>query len=55
MDFMKMRAEQLKKDYASCGFPQEVSGFRKEELLLPMRDGKRLRTVLYKQIGRAHV
>ncbi len=51
MDFIKMRAEQLKKDYASCGFPQEVSGFRKEELLLPMRDGKRMRTVLYKPAG----
>lgn len=52
MDFIKMRIEQLKKDYASCGFPETVSGFTREELMLPMRDSKRMRTVLYKPAGR---
>lgn len=51
MDFVKMRTEQLKKDYASCGFPETVSEIVREERMLPMRDGKRMHTVLYKPAG----
>ena len=48
-DFIiKMRAEKMKKDYESSGYPETVTEISKEEIMLPMRDGKRMRTILYK-------
>lgn len=51
MDILKMRTEQLHRDYASCGYPETVSEICREELMLPMQDGKCMRTVFYKPVG----
>lgn len=51
---MKMRAEKMKKDYESSGYPETVSEISKEEIMLPMRDGKCMRTVLYKPSNTDH-
>lgn len=53
MDFMKIRMEQLQKDYASCSYPETFSRISREELMLPMQDGKCMRTVLYHPQGSA--
>ena len=50
-DFMKMRIKQLERDYETCGFPKTVSEYTVEEQMLPMRDGMRMKTVIYKPAG----
>ena len=50
-DFMKMRIKQLERDYETCGCPKTVSEYTVEEQMLPMRDGMRMKTVIYKPAG----
>lgn len=49
--FMEMRIKQLKKDYKDSGFAKTVSAYDTEELMLPMRDGRRMKTVIYRPVG----
>lgn len=50
-DFMQMLINQIKKDYEKSGFPVTVSDYMIEKIMLPMRDGTRMRTVIYKPVG----
>ena len=47
-DYRKLRIEQMKKDYEVSGFPRIYSDYTVEEVMLPMRDGIRIKTVIYK-------
>ena len=48
---MQMLINQIKKDYEKSGFPVTVSDYMIEKIMLPMRDGTRMRTVIYKPVG----
>jgi len=50
-NFMERRIKQLKEDYENSGFAKTVSEYTVEDLMLPMRDGKRMKTVIYKPAG----
>ena len=47
-DFTQIRIKQLKEDYENCGFPRTNSEYTVEEQMLPMRDGRRMKTVIYR-------
>ena len=47
-DYRKLRIEQMKKDYEVSGFPRIYSDYTVEDVMLPMRDGIRIKTVIYK-------
>lgn len=50
-DFTQIRIKQLKEDYENCGFPRTNSEYTVEEQMLPMRDGRRMKTVIYRPVG----
>ncbi len=50
-NFMERRIKQLKEDYENSGFAKTVSEYTVEDLMLPMRDGKRMKTVIYRPAG----
>ena len=51
MDFVNERIKSLKTDYEHCGFKIVTNEISIETIMLPMRDGKKLRTVIYKPLG----
>lgn len=51
MDFIKERIEKAKKDYQNSGFKVISPKISIETIMLPMRDGKSLQTVIYKPTG----
>lgn len=50
-NLMQMRIKKRNEEYETCGFPKTVSEFTAEDQMLPMRDGVKLRTVIYRPAG----
>ena len=50
-NLMQMRIKTRKEEYETCGFPKTVSECTVEEQMLPIRDGIKLRTVIYRPAG----
>ena len=47
-DYMKFMCDKKATEYAKSLYKEEYHGIIKEEIMLPMKDGVRLRTILYK-------